>query len=601
MPTLEFKGKPFVYSHHFSVPFRELIIDKGKSEPPDGAPSLDGNLIIHGDNLEGLKALLPRYAGKVDVIYIDPPYNTGNEGWAYNDNVNAPALKAWLGKVVDREDLERHDKWASMMLPRLRLLSDLLSESGLIACSLDDNEIGNARLLFDEIFGQSNFIVQAPVITNLKGNQDEFGFAGTHEYLLIYAKDKAQCAVRRFPLGDEATEGWSQDEIGPFKSGAPMRATGAEQFREDREGMFYPLLVASDDAVTSIPEAEFKQIYDENRKAFDDAWVATLTEKYQRQGYTVVWPRTDNDRWGRWRWGYSAKNLDRLSYDVIVNRGRGQVTLYKKQRPELGELPSAKPKSLFYRPEYSSTSAANELKAIIGREAFSHIKARRFIEDVIYLLGPEDAVVLDSFAGSGTTAHAVLALNKGDGGNRKFILVETEDYADTLTAERVRRVIKGVSGVKEQALRAGLGGSFTYCELGAPMELERFFAGEGEAPEREAVARYVAWTATGETLVPSDGADGFVGHAGHFRLHLLYRPDAKWMRSNEAMLDLTTAERIAAAAKTDGGKGVIVFAAGKLMGQRTLNEFGITFAQLPFSVHRILGEGTEGVAGVDEA
>jgi adenine-specific DNA-methyltransferase len=111
MPTLEFKGKPFVYSHHLSVPFRELIIEREKSLPVDAAgPSLDANLIIHGDNLEALKALLPRYAGKIDVIYIDPPYNTGNEGWAYNDNVNAPALKAWLGKVVDSDDLERHDK-----------------------------------------------------------------------------------------------------------------------------------------------------------------------------------------------------------------------------------------------------------------------------------------------------------------------------------------------------------------------------------------------------------------------------------------------------------------------------------------------------------
>lgn len=133
MPTLDFKGKPFVYSHHLSVPFRELVVDASKSVPPAGeAPGLDGNLIIHGDNLEALKALLPRYAGKVDVIYIDPPYNTGNEGWAYNDNVNAPQLKAWLGKTVDADDMERHDKWLCMMWPRLQLLRELLSETGVI-------------------------------------------------------------------------------------------------------------------------------------------------------------------------------------------------------------------------------------------------------------------------------------------------------------------------------------------------------------------------------------------------------------------------------------------------------------------------------------
>jgi adenine-specific DNA-methyltransferase len=131
MPTLEFKGKPFVYSHHLSVPFRELIVDPKKSLPAKGhKPSLDDNLIIHGDNLEALKALLPRYAGKVDVIYIDPPYNTGNEGWAYNDNVNSPLMKEWLGKVVDRDDMERHDKWLCMMWPRLELLYELLSDTG---------------------------------------------------------------------------------------------------------------------------------------------------------------------------------------------------------------------------------------------------------------------------------------------------------------------------------------------------------------------------------------------------------------------------------------------------------------------------------------
>ena len=137
MPTLEFKGKPFVYSHHLSVPFRELLIDSVKSLPPKGqAPSLDDNLIIHGDNLEALKALLPRYAGKVDVIYIDPPYNTGSEGWAYNDNVNSLLMKEWLGKVVDRDDLERHDKWLCMMWPRLQLLSELLSKRGLFFASI---------------------------------------------------------------------------------------------------------------------------------------------------------------------------------------------------------------------------------------------------------------------------------------------------------------------------------------------------------------------------------------------------------------------------------------------------------------------------------
>jgi adenine-specific DNA-methyltransferase len=156
MPTLDFKGKPFVYSHHLSVPFRELVIDTDKSVPGEVGASLDDNLIIHGDNLEALKALLPRYAGKVDLIYIDPPYNTGNEGWAYNDNVNSPLMKEWLGKTVDAEDLERHDKWLCMMWPRLQLLWELLSETGVIFCSIDENEIGSLYALLDEIFRKEN-------------------------------------------------------------------------------------------------------------------------------------------------------------------------------------------------------------------------------------------------------------------------------------------------------------------------------------------------------------------------------------------------------------------------------------------------------------
>lgn len=253
---------------------------------------------------------------------------------------------------------------------------------------------------------------------------------------------------------------------------------------------------------------------------------------------------------------------------------------------------------------YTQTGSA-ELRSILGPDAFPYPKPSSLLSTILEAkFHPTDnanVLVLDSFAGSGTTAHAVLALNKADGGNRKFILVETEDYADALTAERVRRVIKGVPGAKDAALKDGLGGSFTFCELGEPMDMERFFAEDGKAPSWDQVARYVAYTATGETLTRAEGEDGFAGHAGPYRLHLLYRDDPKWMRSNDAMLDLTTAERIAAAAQADGGKPVLVFAAGKLMGQRALTDLGITFCQLPYSVHRILGDGSEGVAGVDAA
>jgi len=186
MPTLEFEGKAFVYSHHLSVPYRELIpvADKGV-----GAADLDGNLIVHGDNLEALKALLPRYAGKVDVIYIDPPYNTGKEGWAYNDKVSSPMVKEWLGKVVDKEDMQRHDKWLCMMWPRLQLLKELLSPAGVLFVSIDDNEVSNLNLILSEIFGDRNFV--GTIIWKNATDNNPTHIATEHEYILAFSASKS--------------------------------------------------------------------------------------------------------------------------------------------------------------------------------------------------------------------------------------------------------------------------------------------------------------------------------------------------------------------------------------------------------------------------
>ena len=191
MPTLEFKGKQSIYSHHHSVPFRELLVDSKKSLSANGKkPSLDDNLIIHGDNLHALKALMPHYAGKIKCVYIDPPYNTGNEGWCYNDNVNSPLMKEWLKKnanPVDKEDMERHDKWLCMMYPRLKLLHELLADDGVIFVSIDDNEMHYLRAVMDDIFGEENFYSQVIIRANSRG-QTYNQIAKTHEYLLLYAK-----------------------------------------------------------------------------------------------------------------------------------------------------------------------------------------------------------------------------------------------------------------------------------------------------------------------------------------------------------------------------------------------------------------------------
>jgi adenine-specific DNA-methyltransferase len=573
MPTLEFKGKPFVYSHHLSVPFRQLVIDSAKSLPAEGAkPSLDDNLIIHGDNLEALKALLPRYAGKVDVIYIDPPYNTGNEGWAYNDNVNAPQLKAWLGKVVDTEDMERHDKWLSMMWPRLRLLDELASPEAVIFVSIDDNEMHRLRLLMDDVFGAENFLCQVTVEVNPKGRGLKGSdFAKTHEYICVY-----QAGQRDWLLGRERDASKEKrdfplvDEGGRYRT-LELRNTHREYGKHNRPNLWYPLY-GRPDGIISVEPGE---------------------------GYVEMLPFWPDGYEGCWTWDKKAASKN--NEFLVWRSANGRPAVYRKaySRKNTGELIRSKLTTIWKDRRFHTEIGNAEIEEL-GLD-FQHPKPVGLIKEVLSFFPHDDLMILDSFAGSGTSGHAALALNNLDGGNRKIILLEAEDYTDTLTAERVRRVIKGVPAAKDPALKAGLGGSFTYCDLGEPMDLERFFGGEGIPPTFEQVADYVAYTATGKTLELSEGADGFVGHAGGYRLHLIYRPDPKWMRGEDAKLDLTTAERIAKAAKADGGKPVLVFAAQKTMGQRWLTDLGLTFCQLPYSIHRILGDGTEGVSGVDEA
>jgi adenine-specific DNA-methyltransferase len=202
MPQLHFKGKTFVQNHHLAVPFHELIADKAKGL--SDKPSLHDNLIVEGDNLRALKALLPTYQGKVKCIYIDPPYNTGNEGWAYNDNVNSPMMQSWLGQTVDRDDLTRHDKWCCMMLPRLKLLRELLTEDGAIFVSIDDNEVHHLRCLMDEVFGGDNFVATAIWEKVYSPKSSAKYFSENHDYIVAYARIKESFKVGLLPRTDEA-------------------------------------------------------------------------------------------------------------------------------------------------------------------------------------------------------------------------------------------------------------------------------------------------------------------------------------------------------------------------------------------------------------
>jgi adenine-specific DNA-methyltransferase len=608
MPSLDFKGKAFVYAHHLTVPFRELVPDAKKSCLTKGAvPAFDGNLIIHGDNLHALKALLPLYAGKVDCVFIDPPYNTGHEGWRYNDNVRSPLMKEWIKKHaspsdegVTRDDLERHDKWACMMWPRLKLLNELLSPTGSFWITLDDNEVHQAKSLLDEIFGADCFVGQL-AWQKRTSRENRAPLSPSIDHLLLYSKclpDSWKLVRNLIPV--EPVEEVSDDEESGVSGTIPFSAQGF------RKNQVYKITTPT--GVIHLPpkgrcwgatEPEFEKLKAEDR---------------------IYWPKNGN--------------------------GRPRV------KPATGHRQGLVPNTLWLAREVGDTEGSKKLLLEIFSEreelGIHAPKPHELIERVIQISTNPNSIVLDSFAGSGTTAHAVLAQNKKDGGERRFILVECEDYADTLTAERVRRVIRGYpfSGTKRTELMReplnwtklkkadalvekaesikqlegadydevkitveagelvvtgemtikdkapGIPGAFTYCTLGAEMSLEGLLTGKA-LPAFEALAKYVFYTATGRTLAtvakqPANGGDGFIGEVEHYRVHLLYQPDQAWLRSEAAVLTETKVEAIVAG--RPAGQRSLVFAAAKYLSQKDLTGRGVEFCQLPYAIHRILGE-----------
>ena len=589
MPTLEFSGKPIVYAHHLGVPFRPLVPVAAKSVLPsapggtggtggadrksgksgkggkvgkagkvgtDGALAVpeDSNLVVHGDNLHALKALMPRYAGRVNCVCIDPPYNTGNEGWAYNDKVNSPLMRRWLAEsgVVDREDLERQDKWLSMMWPRLQLLRELLAEDGVIFVFIDDNEQHRLRMMMDEIFGMDNFIANIVWQKKYAPAGDAKYFSDNHDFIVCYAKNKQR----------------NGESVGPFwrRNLLPRTDKQNKAYRHDSE--------------------DGKGLW-----RTDNLTAKSFSEEYY---YPVVNPNTGDEHWPSqgtcWRTG--KKKMAEWIADGRVffgksGKGRPQLKRY------LDEVqPGVVPLTVWTHEEAGHTDGARKvLKDIFHDEQlpFDNPKPVEALKRVCQVAAGGDAIILDSFAGSGTTAHAVLALNAEDGGKRQFILVECEDYADKVTAERIRRVIKGVPKARSESLRKGLGGSFSFCKLGDSVDSEAMFA--GKLPDYDTLARYVSHTATGVTLTKiRRGKDGFFGEIGNVRLHMIYEPDRNFLISPKASLDRETAERVGKAARAKG-KRALVFAAMKQMSQNGLTPLGVTFCQMPYAMYRIFGNG----------
>ena len=545
MPTLDFKGKSLVYSHHLTVPSRTLEPDAAKSFPPrkkDGKPSLDDNLIIHGDNLHALKALMPRYAGKIKCIYIDPPYNTGNEGWIYNDNVNSPMMQEWLKdkSPVDGEDLERHDKWLCMMWPRLHLLRELLAEDGVLFISIDDNEQHRLRMMMDEIFGGENFVATIIWEKVYSPKSSAKYFSENHDFVAVYARNKEEFKLGLLPRTEEADSRYANPDNDPRGLWKSSDLSARNPYSKG----VYAIKCPSGRVIEGPPSGRF--------------WVVSEDKFVTLDADSRIW-------WGE---------------------DRNQVPAVKRFLSEVKQ--GLVPETIWTYKEVGHTQDAKKtLLEIFPKDFpdFTTTKPVELLNRIIRLSTNKDSIILDSFAGSGTTAHAVLALNKEDGGNRKFILVECEDYADTITAERVRRVIKGVPKTKDENLKNGLDGSFTYCTLGNEISPEKMLAGEN-LPDYDTLARHLVYTATGQApdkLRKANDKDGFFYETSDRLFYLIYEPDLTFLHSAGSALNSDRADRIAKQAKKKQ-KTAVVFATHKFMGQKELTRMGITFCGLPYGM-----------------
>lgn len=439
MPVLHWIGKDKVVNHATSVPFHVLEHKYnfgGESE----------NKIIHGDNLLALKSLLPEYEGRIKCIYIDPPYNTGNEGWIYNDKVNSSQIKKWLGEVVGREgeDLSRHDKWLCMMYPRLKLLKKLLADDGAIFISIDDNEQANLKLICDEIFGAQNFLVQMSRVTKRSGKSTNF-FAKNDDSLIIYAKGE-NCKLNPFPHNDEGFK--LRDEFFSERGFYKLNQTLDYDSLQYSANLDYPLTIDGEIYYAGSSEENYLKRQSGEHKRADWAW-RWSREKFNfglANGFIVIKKSRNGTR-------IYTKTYQRASIDTTDGK---YFVKYSERTAPVSSL-------ALTENEFSNDNATKVLTSIFGEKVFDYSKPVSLIEFILRLATNKNSIVLDSFAGSGTTAHAVLNLNAHDDGNRKFILIEMEDYAETITAERVRRVIQGYGQV------AGTGGSFDFYEIGEPL------------------------------------------------------------------------------------------------------------------------------------
>ena len=564
MPTLDWIGKKAVLDHHRQVPYRLLKCDASLSA---GDPD-SGNLLIQGDNLLALKALLPYYAGKVKCIYIDPPYNTGEENWIYNDNVNSPEIRAWLGKVVggEFEDLSRHDKWLCMMYPRLSLLQEMLREDGAIFVSIDDHEVVHLHNIMGEIFGPANFL--ANIIWQKRTSPDaRLNLGPAHDFIVAYAKnlERLKATLKRVPPSGERTKAYKNPDNDPRGVWASVDLTG--QTGHATPDQFYE--------ITTPAGARMKP-------PAGRCWA--LAER------TFVGLAADNRIW----FGKGGKSRPRLK--KFLNEGEGVTTWTWWPHAEVGH----------------NQEATKELNQIMGRpDLFDNPKPTRLVRRLLQLATGKDSIVLDSFAGSGTTGNAVLQLNKEDGGTRKFILVEMdESICRSITAQRLMRAVSGyasravalISDRREERRSEtaatdaapipeerseekhveGLGGGFRYCNLGEPLFDE---GGNVCGTVRFSdLAAHVYFTETG-TPIPkrATGKDPLLGEHNGKAIYLLFN-GVLGDKSTRGGNVLTNEILRGLPEPTTNDAIRVIYGEGCRLGAARLKREGIVFKQVPYEI-----------------
>ena len=564
MPTLEWIGKDKVVNHHQEVPYR--VLERRYSFDEAGQHSEDNgseNMVIHGDNLEALKALLPKYEGKVKCIYIDPPYNTGNEGWVYNDNVNDPKIKKWLGEVVGREgeDLSRHDKWLCMMYPRLKLLQ---------------------RLLADEIFGTSCFVSNVSWQRTYSTRNDSKGIVNEVEHILVYAKQPGW-APNKLPRTAEMDSKYKNpdNDVLPWTSSDAFAADAATHqgmvyaIQHPFTGeMIYPYNGAhwryQQDTMLEYMNGwtQYKlQLLDDAEKRAEICGVSIEDVRRGVMAIVLADPIEEAARnaqrvlkRGQWPRFYFTRN------------GKGGI----RRKTYIDNVEGKPPTNYWAYSDVGHTDeAAKILKAIFdGRSTFETPKPTRLIERILQIAGDQNTLILDSFAGSGTTAHAVLNMNKADGGHREFILIEMEDYADSITAERVKRVIRGYGEGKKAV--EGTGGNFSYYELGPVLLLPDGNLNEDVGAEK--IREYVYYMETKEPMPAEQPADEpyFMGLCRNTAYYFYYERDRVTTLDNAFLASIGTK-----------AEGYTVYADLCAIPQARLQAYNITFKKIPRDIARL--------------